>query len=88
MIVPADLQTATMPLEQLKEVIALHEHIVELQKGKPNFEPLFVAIGRQHMVYAEQRADVPQEVHIIQREKPIRVVGHDGLSFAEINETA
>ena len=86
LVVPAHLQAAAVVFEQLEEVIALHEHVVEFQERQARFHAALVAFGGQHAVDAEQGADLAQKIHIVEVQQPVAVIDHDGLAFAEIQE--
>ena len=74
LIVAAHFQTAAVVLEELQEVVALHQHVVELQEGQAALQTLLVALGRQHAVDGEQRADIAHEIDIVQVAQPVGVV--------------
>ena len=86
LVVAADLQAAAVVFEQLEEVIALHEHIVEFQERKARFHAALVAFGGQHAVDAEQRTHLAQKVNVVEIQQPVAVIDHDGLAVAEIQE--
>ena len=81
LVIATHLQAAPMSLEQLKKVIALHQHIVELKEGQPPLQPLLVTLCRQHAVNGKVNADISDKLNIVQRQKPIGIVGHEGFSF-------
>ena len=74
-------------LEHIVEVIALHDHVVELQEAQPLLHALLVALGTQHVVDGEAGAHLAQQVHIIQIQQPVGIVEHDGLALAEVNKS-
>ena len=74
-------------LEQVVEIIGLHDHVVELQEGQALFHALLVALCTEHIVDGEACADLAQELDIIEVQQPVGVVDHDGFTFAEINES-
>ena len=45
LVVASGLQAAAIFLKQLKKVIGLHQHVVELKEGQPFLQPLPVAFG-------------------------------------------
>ncbi len=51
LVVPAKLHITAVFLEQHIEIIALHDHIVELKEAKPLLHPLLITFGRQHAVH-------------------------------------
>ena len=73
-------------LEEIIEVIALHDHIVEFQEGKTLFHALLVALGTKHVIDREAGAHIAQQIDIIELQEPVGVVDHDGLVVAEFNE--
>ena len=86
LVVSAELHVAAVVLEEVIEVVGLHNHIVEFQEGKALFHPLLVALGPEHIVYAEAGAHFTKEVHIIELQEPVGIVHHLGLALAELNE--
>ena len=66
LVVAAGLQRAAVLLKQLKEVVGLHQHVVELEERESLFQTLLVALRRQHAVHGEQRAHVAQKAHVVQ----------------------
>ncbi len=50
------------------------------------YHPLLVALGPEHIVYAEAGAHFTKEVHIIELQEPVGIVHHLGLALAELNE--
>ena len=66
LVVATGLQRAAVLLKQLKEVVGLHQHVVELEERESLFQTLLVALRRQHAVHGEQRAHVAQEAHVVQ----------------------
>ena len=73
-------------LEHVVEVIALHDHVVELQEAQTLFHALFVALGAQHVVHGEARADFAQELNVVERLEPLGVVKHERLAVREVDE--
>ena len=65
LIVAAELHITAVSLVELEEVVALHDHIVELKEGEPSLKALLVALGGQHTVDREAGADVAQKLDII-----------------------
>ena len=65
LIVAAQLQRAIVFLEKMQEIVALHQHIVELQKRQTLFEPLLVALCRKHPVHGEMRSDFTEKIDVI-----------------------
>ena len=86
LVVAAELHVAAVVLEHVVEVVALHDHVVELEEGQALFHPLLVALGAQHIVDREAGAHLPQQLDVVQLEQPVGVVQHQGLALAEINE--
>ena len=87
LVVAAELHVAAVVLEQMIEVVGLHDHVVELQEGQALFHALLVALSTEHVIDREAGADLPQEFDIIEIQQPVGIVDHDGFTFAEINES-
>ena len=51
LVVAAELHVAAVVLEQVVEVVGLHDHIVELQEGQALFHALLIALGPEHVVH-------------------------------------
>ena len=68
------LQNAVVAVEQLQEVIALHQHVVEFQKRQPFFQPCLKALCRKHPVDRKMHANLPQKIHVIKVQKPIGII--------------
>ena len=62
---------------QLQEVVGLQDLVVELDEGQALLQADLVRLGRQHAVHAEVPADVAQEIDVLERQQPVRVVDHD-----------
>ena len=86
LIVAAHLQTAAVVLKELQEVVALHQHVVELQEGQAALQTLLVALGRQHAVDGKQRADIADEIDIAQAAQPVGVVDDQRLVVAKLDK--
>ena len=86
LIVAAELQIAAIMLEQIVEVIALHDHVVELKEAEPLLHALLIALRAQHIVDGEMGTNLPQQLHIVQIKQPVGIVDHHRFSFAEVNE--
>ena len=86
LIVAAKLHVAAIFLEKMVEIIALHDHVVELKEAQTLFHALLVALGTEHVVHAEACTDLAQKLNIIEIEQPVGVVDHDGLVLAEFDE--
>ena len=69
------------------EVVALHNHVVELQEGKTFFHTLFVALCTEHVVDAEACTYLTEQFYIVQVQQPVCVVEHHSFSLAELDET-
>ena len=87
LIVAAELHVAPVVLEQVVEVVGLHNHVVELQEAQPLLHALLVALCPQHIVHREAGPHLPQKLHVVQAQQPVRVVHHLGLARAELNKT-
>ena len=66
LVVPAELHVAAIVLEHVVEVVALHDHVVELQEAEAFFEALLIALGAEHVVDGEACADLAQELDVIE----------------------
>ena len=86
LVVAAELHVAAIMLEHVVKVIALHDHVVELKEAQTLFHALFVALGTKHIVYGETTAYLSQQFHIVQAQKPIRVIQHHRFTIAEFNK--
>ena len=73
-------------LEHVVEVIALHDHVVELQEAQALLHALLIALGPQHVIHREAGANLPQQLNIVQRHQPLGVIEHQRLPVREINE--
>ena len=86
LIVPAKLHVAVVMLEQVVEIVALHDHVVELKEAESTLHALLVALGPQHIVDGKAGAHLPQQLHVIQAQQPVRVIQHQGLIRPELDE--
>ena len=66
LVVAAKLHVAAEVLEHVVEVVALHNHVVELQEGQALLHALLVALGPEHVVHAEAGAHFPQQLHVVE----------------------
>ena len=87
LVVAAELHVAAVVLEEVVEVVGLHDHVVEFQEGKPLLHALLIALGAQHIVHREARAHLAQQLDIVEIQQPVGVVDHDGLTLAEVDKT-
>jgi len=55
-----------MVMVQLPEVVALHNHIVELKEGQAFFPTFFEAFRSQHTVNGKVYANLAQQLNIVQ----------------------
>ncbi len=80
----AHLQVAGIAPCELDEVVALQQHVVELDERQLllTVEAQLRRIHRQHSVDREMAADVTQELDVVQRRQPLGIVDHDGLARA------
>ena len=88
LVISAELHFAAVLPRQVQKIIALHQHIVEFQERDAFFHTCFDALGGEHLVDREMHADLPQKIHIVQAEKPVGIVRHDGLALGKIDEFA
>ena len=82
----AELQDAAISLEQLHEVVALHDHVVEFEKGQRLFalQTQLHAVHGQHPIDGEMPADIAQKRDVLQFAEPIIVVRHDRARGAAV----
>ena len=73
-------------MEQLEEVVALHQHIGKFQKAQAVIgrHAGLVAFGGEHLVYREQGADVAHELNEVEIAQPVAVIGNDGLAVRKV----
>ena len=86
LVVAAELHIAAVVLEEVVEIVGLHDHVVELKEGKPLLHALLIALGAQHIVHREARAHLAQQLNIVEIQQPVSVVDHDGLTLAEVDK--
>ena len=73
-------------LEHVVEVVALHDHVVELEEGQALLHALLVALGAQHVVHGEAGTHITQQFHVVQVQQPICIVQHQCLALREVDE--
>ena len=73
-------------LEHVVEVVALHDHVVELQEGQALLHALLVALGAQHVVHGEAGTYLAQQLNVVQVQQPVGVVQHQRLALGEIDK--
>ena len=73
-------------LEHVVPVVALHDHVVELQEAEALLHALLVALGTQHVVDGEACAHFPQHIDIVQGLEPLGVIQHQCLTVGEVDE--
>ena len=66
LVVAAELHIAAVVLEEVIEVVGLHDHVVELKEAQALFHALLVALGAEHIVDAEARAHLAQQLDVIE----------------------
>ena len=66
LVIAAKLHVAAVILEQMVEVVALHDHVVELEEGQTLLHALLVALGAQHVIHAEAGTDLAQQLDVIE----------------------
>jgi hypothetical protein len=86
LVVAAELHVAAVVLEQIVEVVGLHDHVVEFQEAESALHALLVALRAEHVVDREACADVPQKLHIVELQQPVGIVDHDGLARPKVNK--
>eukprot|EP01136_Pigoraptor_vietnamica_P003491 Opistho-1_new@32805 len=80
----AHLQAAIGAARQLQEVIALEDHVVELEERQRLFavEPQLDRIEAEHPVDREMPADVAQERDVFELVEPVGIVDHHRVGRA------
>ena len=86
LVVAAELHIAAVVLEQVVEVVGLHNHVVELQEGQALLHSLLIALGPEHIVDGEAGAHLAQQLHIVEVEQPVGIVEHQCLALGEVDE--
>ena len=86
LVVAAKLQVTAILLIERVEIVALHDHVIELKEGETLFHALLVALSTQHIVDGEACANLTQKLNIIQLQKPVCVVNHERLAVGEIDK--
>ena len=87
LVITAELHVASVVLEQVVEIVGLHDHVVELQKAQPLLHALLITLGPQHVVHAEAGAHLAEQLHIVQVHQPVGVFHHLGLAVTELDKT-
>jgi len=86
LVIPAELHIAVMGLEEMIEVVGLHDHVVELEEAEASFHAVLVAFCAEHVVHRETGADFAEKLDVVEVEQPVRVVDHLSLALAEFDE--
>ena len=86
LVIAAELHVAAVMLEHVVEVVALHDHVVELEEGQALLHALLIALGAQHVVDGEAGAHVAQQFDVVQIQQPVGVVQHQSLAVGEVDE--
>jgi len=60
-----ELLVAAVVLEHVVEVVALHDHVVELEEGQALLHALLIALGAEHVVDGEAGTHITQQLNII-----------------------
>ena len=76
LIVSAELHHTTITPVELKEVIALHQHVVQLKEREAALQTLLVALKRQHAVNGEMHPNLTEKINVVEIQQPISVVCH------------
>ena len=66
LVVAAELHIAAVVLEEVIEVVGLHDHVVELKEAQTLFHTLLVALGAEHIVDAEAGTHLAQQLDVIE----------------------
>jgi hypothetical protein len=69
---------------QLEEVVGLQEHVVELEERQTGLESGAIGLHAEHLVDREVAPVIAQELDVVQRSQPRRVVDHRRLARREI----
>ena len=88
LVIAAELHVAAVMLEHVVEVVALHDHVVELEEGQALLHALLIALGAQHVVDGEAGAHVAQQLDVVQIQQPVAVVDDNCLALGKIDEPA
>ncbi len=90
LVIATKLHITAHCLEHMIEVIGLHDHIVEFQKGESLLHALLIALRPQHIVHREAGAHLPQKLYVVKVQEPVRVVEHHGLAgtLAKLDKAA
>ena len=86
LVIAAELHIASIFLEEMVEVIGLHNHVVKFQEGQALLHPLLIALSPEHVVDRETGTHVTEKINVIELQEPIGIVDHNGLSLSEIDE--
>ncbi len=86
LVIAAELHIAAVVLIEVVKVVALHDHIVELKEAESLLHALLVALGSEHVVDGEACADLAQKLNVVEVKKPVGVVDHHCLAFAEVDK--
>ena len=73
-------------LEHVVEVVALHDHVVELQEAQTTLHALLVAAGTQHIIDGEATTHFTQHFNVVQGLQPLGVIEHQSLALGEVDE--
>ena len=78
LVAAAGLQLAAGDVVQVQEVVRLEQHVAELGEGNAvlALEARAHRILGDHVVDGEMLADIPQEIHQVERKQPIGIVHH------------
>ena len=66
LVISAKLHVTAVTLEQLIEVVALHDHVVELKEAQSLLHTLFVALCAKHVVYGEASTYIAKQFNVVQ----------------------
>jgi hypothetical protein len=90
LVAAAHLQRHAVAPAQLHEVVALQQHVVELDEAQRlvAVEPQLHAVHGQHAVHAEMPAHLAQEGDVAQLVQPLGIVEHDARCPARRRRSA
>ena len=86
LVVAAELHVAAVVLEQVVEVVGLHRHVVELEEAQTLLHALLEALGTEHIINREARADVADKLDVVEVHQPVGVIYHLRLALTEFDE--
>ena len=74
-----------VPVE-MQKIIALHNHIVKLDKRKAALQPGFETLISEHLVDRKMDAHIPQQLNVVEFKQPVPIAKHQRAAIREIKE--